>query len=136
VLRSSRLILLLFAVSSLSSCLCFRAADNFSYFTCRSRQAEAKAGLESIHVLQLAYIEEHGRYGSLEEIGFEHPGKGSDRDPLYRFTVEQQGEDGFIARAEAMVPQGNVEAEDVWIMDEAGEPVNDVVGCLRPGGDL
>lgn len=49
----------------------------------RSKAAEFKPILKQLHTLQLAYLQEHDRYGLLVEVGFDDPGKSA------RFDYEE-----------------------------------------------
>ncbi|WNG36847.1 CHAT domain-containing protein [Archangium violaceum] len=91
---------------------------------CQGMQIGAKYALLDIRVRQLSFLEEHGRLGSLEEIGFE-PAPSPKR--LYTFTLERVDERHFVA-----VARGRDRMEgDVWRLENASYPDNTTNLCTN-----
>jgi hypothetical protein len=90
------------------------ALPGFVKFPCRSMQSEARGNLKALYVLQEDHRLEHGRYGSLEEVGFAP----ISRKIRYQYVVLRYDDKAFVAEARGA---GEVQG-DLWRIDERGAP--------------
>lgn len=96
-------------------CVAAVAIPNFVKFSCRAKQSEAKVNLKALYLAEESFRSEHGRYGSLEEIGFSPQG-----EPL-RYEYELVGAPGETFEARATAVRDLIEG-DVWSVDQSGSP--------------
>lgn len=84
----------------------------------KARSVEAQQGLKVIYSLEKAHYMQHLRYSnSLDEIGFEME-QLQDNSNNYAFTIENAGENSFVAKATALKDFDKDGKLNVWAIDE------------------
>ncbi len=120
--RAAFAILIALSPSLAGCCICDSAVKNFARFECRSKQSEAKGNLKALFVVEWNYFEAHGRYGTIEEVGFKPKGK----KLRYQYVLVEATDTRLLAEARGIDEMDG----DVWTMDEVGNLVakNSVCG--------
>ncbi|MBK6691447.1 MAG: type IV pilin protein [Myxococcales bacterium] len=90
-------------------------------YMCRARQAEAKAGLASLHSAQSSYHAANKKYaGSLKDLAAP-----AVPPRYYELAIASASDKGYVATATGK----DQAAGDVWTIDQSGKPTAKVDKC-------